>query len=113
MKINFQAPVLQPDGKPFPLEGDKPMLLRDVCVVALNNPQDSDRGGDPKAAFERGVLAIMLYNAGELDVPAEKIALLKERIGRSHSPLVVAQCWAMLEGKTLADFYADTGIKEA
>lgn len=66
MKINFRQAVKALDGsdRKDP-RGDK-FLLRDACIVALDNcGEDEARKIEPKEKYRRGDLARRIYGAKE------------------------------------------------
>lgn len=98
MKINFNIELKDMDGKPIMETKDKPLLLDKVCVNAvLSEIPDEKTTGEQK--LQRFQLAKKIYGAGEIDVTAEEIVLLKDKIGKLYLPLVVGQVFEILEGK--------------
>ena len=102
MKINFRQAVKALDGsdRKDP-RGDK-FLLRDACIVALDNcGEDEARKIEPKEKYRRGDLARRIYGAKEpFVVEAEDIALLKTLVGKIYvSNIIVTEVWDMLDPK--------------
>lgn len=77
----------------------KVVTLGFMCVNALlSEIKDERNNGEDKV--KRYELAKAIHMNDILDVPAEGIVLLKERIGKSYLPLIVGQVFDLLEGKT-------------
>ena len=78
-----------------------------IAVVASLSHGYSDEvnlsGEDKAARFE---LALKVFNKVKLELTAEEVALIKKLIAKAFSPLVVGQCFRLLEGK-------DSGIASA
>lgn len=102
MRINFSAPIANLDGSPV-MEGDRPMTLGNLAINALvatlQGPDGQPEHLDGIGKVRNALLAETIFKASEpLDLKAEDIALLKERIGRAYSPLAVMRAWALLDG---------------
>lgn len=96
MKIDFSAPILDLDGKP--IEGD--LTLGSLSVNALlatlmDHGQPEQLSGTEKV--RQAVLAQKIHSEKTIDLQAEDVALLKDRIGRSYAPLAVMQAWQLLD----------------
>ena len=90
----------QPDGvddKGRPKVKDVPMTLGIVAVMGLVNEREGeDLTGMQK--FENYALAQRIYGAtGALDLSAEQVVVVKERIGQMFSPAVIGSAWPMLD----------------
>lgn len=72
------------------------ITLGKICANALMNPVKED-SGEKKA--QKGGLAMRLYGLDEADLSIEELALVKDLIGQFFGPLVVTQCWELLENK--------------
>lgn len=101
MKINLSQSLLDPNGTPIPesdLPNSKPVTLGSiVCQALLAQFQGDNSDGAEK--HRRYKLWALVKNGGEQDFPAEEIAMVKQLIGKGWSPLIVGQCWEMLEGR--------------
>lgn len=83
------------DGKPIIEE--KEVTLNKICATALmGNPKQPDT---PDQKYEKGKLAMRLWPLNEAELSIEELGLLKECIGITYGPLVLAQAWDLLEGK--------------
>lgn len=80
-------------------ESLKVITLGFICVNSLLSEVKDERStGEDKV--KRYELAKAIHMGDELDVPAEGIVMLKERIGKSYLPMIVGQVFNLLEGKT-------------
>lgn len=102
MKVNLTATIQQLDGTPLmqPPVGDapaKPWTLRDVIVtVCMNELGDKQEPGTAK--LERFLLAQRVYNAErEVDLTAEQVAMVKDRIGRGFGAALVGPAFLLLD----------------
>jgi len=60
------------------------------------SPVQNESGVDKVKKYE---LAKKVYIGGEVDLIAEEITLIKERIGDIFAPVIVGQVFDILEGK--------------
>ena len=106
MKIDFSAillnlqdePLLQPVSK----EGEKPLpaTLAWVTSEALLRATE-EKDGQKK--YQLYSLAMRVGNGGEVEVKAEDIALIKQKIGEQFAPLVVGRAFDLLERTTVTE----------
>lgn len=96
MKIDFAQKLTALDGR----EDPKAPTLRDMAISALTSPLRGDDEMTPTSKFGLGLLAqrMALSTSGEIEVTAEEIATIKDRIGRAYNPAGVVLAWQMLEG---------------
>ena len=96
MKILINQKLLGLDGKTPIINPDKSFLtLKDVCVNSILSPLQED---DQKAKYEKYELYKILRDANtEVELTAEHIVLLKKCIGKFQPPLVMGQCFDLLE----------------
>lgn len=98
LKINFNAVVMGLDGKPFTLGAEKKELtLKEACVQALVSSYDDERPTGPDKQ-ERGALAKEIYQGGERTLSQKKIGLIKDLVGKAWTPVIVCQCYELLDG---------------
>jgi hypothetical protein len=83
------------DGQPRSVD----MTLGRACANALLAPLQDETGKvSGSDHVKRLALAMKVHAAGELDLPAEDVALLKERVAKVYTtPLVVGRCWLLLD----------------
>lgn len=97
MKINFDAPIIDLAEKPMNDEKGDPVTLATVTVQALLATLRGDEAMAGTAKAECGHLGMRLFPGGEQDLKAEQVTMIKERIGRAFTPLIVARAWALLD----------------
>lgn len=91
-----QVKTKEKDENNRPITKDVKITLGKICANALMNPVKED-SGEKKA--QKGKLAMRLYGLDEADLSIEELALVKDLIGQFYGPLVVTQCWTLLENK--------------
>ena len=72
------------------------VILRMVVVNALLSPVEKDTG---MKKMEKEELARKIYQNDSVDLTIEQVKLIKDRIGEMYAPIVVGQCWRLLEGR--------------
>jgi len=72
------------------------VILRTVVVNALLSPVEKDTG---MKKMEKEELARKIYQNDSVDLTIEQVKLIKDRIGEMYAPIVVGQCWRLLEGR--------------
>ena len=68
MKIDFDAPIIDLDGKPMQdtdKKGFPPLTLKDACLKAIRTPLQEDQGLVGETAFKRLELARKIKAGGE------------------------------------------------
>jgi len=107
MKVNVNQKLLGVDGVEV-LKGQdgRPLLVKDICINALLAPNQTD---DEKKKWDKYELYKKLREGvkeGEeinVELKSEEITLIKQALGKNATPLVMGQCWEMLEaGKTVS-----------
>ena len=100
MKVNVEAVLTALDGEHLKVdngEGVKPLTLKEVSVAVLLMPEDGLTG---EQKMQRAELARSIYTAtGEAEIAVGDVALLKDLIGKTQSPLVVMGAWNILDPK--------------
>jgi len=96
MKLRLEEKILDMDDVPIKDIKEKEMILQDVLVNALMTPMEDDKSlsGDQKMALF--VLA-MEIKKGKEDVSVEDVSLIKKRIGKLYSQLIVGRAFALIE----------------
>lgn len=102
MKINFKQTFKDLDGKEIKIKtGEKEENVVTLASVSANallaELQNENLSGVAK--IKNYELAVVVYSAKEIDLTAEEVVLLKERITKTHGTLIVGQANKMLEGK--------------
>lgn len=70
--------------------------LKMAIVNAVLAPVQNEKGTDKIKKYE---LAMKVHKNKEVDLAAEDISLIKERVGELFPPLIVGQVYNLLEGK--------------
>ena len=101
MEIDFSQALTAFDGTPLRQpgpDGGEPIeiTLRLVAIEALCRPSD-ERNLTGTEKFARWQLAQRIHNDDVVDLAAEDIAKLKDRIGQLFPPLVVGSSFGLLD----------------
>jgi hypothetical protein len=97
IEINKKLKSFDASGELKSAQG-KTITLFDVCIASLLSPNQDDNEKDKWAKY--GIYKkLMDAKEGIVDVTVEDISLLKNQIGKNEPPLVMGQCWEMLEGE--------------
>jgi len=96
MKLRLEEVIKDMEDKPLKGADDKEMSLKDVCINALMTPleDDKDMGGDKKVSLFTLAMSI---KQGNDELTAEEISLIKKRIGKMYTQLVVGRAFALIE----------------
>jgi len=101
MKIDFGQELLGIDGKPImDPQSQEAIRLNSVCINALMGQleEDSKVAGEKKLA--RWTLACRVQNGkGPIDMTAEEIADIKDRVGKAFAPVIVGPAFLALDCK--------------
>lgn len=101
MKRDFNAQIIGLDGEVFKDEKKQPLTLRRVVTDALGGqlPGDDAKTGDEK--FQLFKLLVRINdgskNGGVVEIDANELATIKERVGRSWNTLVLGPSYILLE----------------
>ena len=80
MKRNFNTTIRNINGEEMPDSAGKPVPMRDACLSALLVPQEGDDKLDGVRKCDLVTLAFKINKDEEVDLSAEDIVLLKQRI---------------------------------
>jgi len=102
MKMDINQKLLGVDGVEV-LKGEKgmPLTLKDICIGALLTPNQQDA---EKVKWDKYEVFKKLRDAQKQDdkiiveIRSEEITMLKVAVGKTQTPLIMGQCWEMLEG---------------
>lgn len=97
MKVNFDAKILDLKGNPLK-DGTADLTLSDVTCAALIAVLQDDQNADSNKKMKLFRLAQTATKGGEQEVPAEDVVLLKERVSKMYSALIVGRVFDLLEG---------------
>ena len=81
--------------KPIPIA----LSLGEACADALLGMSDTDRTESGTEKFVRWQLASKVINAEEIELTAEDVTLIKDRVGKWYGPMTVGPVYNLLEGK--------------
>lgn len=71
------------------------MTLKNVCITSILTPVEGD---DEKKKFEKYEIFKKLRDAKEeVTLTAEEITVIKKGIGKLQPPLIMGQCFELLE----------------
>jgi len=97
MKRNFNHTFTQLDGQPFK-QDDEVFTLKDAALAALQATLDDDRHVSGTEKVRRYKLALAIHSGDPVELTAEDVALIKDRINKCYgSPVIVAQAWEALD----------------
>jgi hypothetical protein len=103
MKITFLAPLNALNGEGLKDSEDKPFLLRDAAVAALDSVTDETRKLEGQEKYRRGALASRIYGAKEpIALDVDEVKLVKDLIGKVYGPRIVKEAWDLLDPKDSA-----------
>lgn len=82
MKRNFNQPINNINGENIKESPEKTFSMKDACLSALLIPQENDDKLDGKKKCELVELAMRINANDEVDLSADEIVLLKQRIAK-------------------------------
>lgn len=95
--MNFNGDVLQDnDGKGNLTDAN----LKHAIVNSLLAPLQQGKNETGVEKVKKYELAKRVYDNDEVELSAEEVSLIKERLAEVYPPLVVGQCFKILEGNT-------------
>jgi len=71
--------------------------VKDALVNAILSPVQNEQGVEKVKKYE---LAKRIYAGGDIDLVAEEVALIKERVGESYAPIIVGQLFELLDSES-------------
>ena len=102
MKVDFDTILKSISGENLKEDDEKTDLKLSVpCINSLliSAPQkQGERPEEGRAKLLRYKLAKKIYSGGVIDVTAEEISLLKQKIGEVFGPALVGPAFEVLEG---------------
>ena len=98
MKLRLEEVIKDMDEKPVQGPDKKDMTLKDVCIASLMSSMETDKNmtGDKKVSLFS--LAMSLKTNPDYDTTVEEVALIKDRIGKMYTQLVVGRAFELIEG---------------
>ena len=98
MKIDFNVVLKALNGETVKGPKSEDIMLKDVCINALNSAAEDMTKVNGQDKYRRGKLAQKIYNAeGPLEISSEDITLVKNLIGKKFEPHVVMATWDLLD----------------
>jgi len=96
MKINMDVQLIGLQGEPIK-RGKEEVTLKLIAMNALLLPVEKD---DEKKKYEKWELYKKIKNerGNEVYLTVSEIAMIKELIGKHEPPLIMGQCWDLIEG---------------
>lgn len=92
MKIDFSAPIRNFEG-----DAIENLTLGTASIQSLMTPVKGDEDMPVLDKVRYFKLASALHGAAEIDLPIEDVALIKERVGKVFTVLVVGRVFELLE----------------
>lgn len=74
-----------------------PLTLDTVLVNSLLSTLDEDKNLPGTEKFKLFQLAMKISDASEVDLSAEEISTIKDRVAKSYTTLVVGKVWNMID----------------
>lgn len=74
------------------------VILKDICSNALLTPVQEDKEKEKLQKWDLFKKIRDTDNAGVIEVTAEELTVIKRSIGQLFTPLIVGQCFDLLEG---------------
>lgn len=96
MKIKVNETLKGIDGVEV-LKGEKgrPLTLKDICINSILSP---DQGDDDKKKFEKWEIFKKVRDANDFaELTVEEITIVKKSIGKIQPPLILGQCYEIIE----------------
>jgi len=94
MKVKLDKQLINVEGFPWK-EGGKEVTLKWICMNAIIQPSEGDSA--EKKVLKWEIFKKILNSSDVVELTAEEISLLKSEIAKNPLPLVVGQCFEMLE----------------
>ena len=96
MTFNTTTVLLDRDGDAMEYL-EKPMTLRAALLTAVDAQLPGDEAADGSAKMHLYRLGMTIHTETDVDLPAEDIALLKERVVKCFGPIVVGRVFELLD----------------
>jgi len=95
MKIKVNEQLKGIDGKPIVNGSNPPMTLKEICITSILTPMEGD---NEQGKYKKYEIYIKLRDAKvEADLSIEDLAIIKKGIGKFQPPLILGQCFDLLE----------------
>lgn len=102
---DFRTFVKSFDGEPIK-NGDKEIMIGELCVTAILANYDDEKGLDGNEKVLRFKLANKIFDAvhslaGNVELEAEEISLIKKLVAKHYGPLVVGRVYECVDPPSL------------
>lgn len=95
MKVKINQKLMGSDGEPLQKEKGQAITFKDIAIHSILSPVQGD---DEKKKWDKYEIYSKLKEATvEVELKAEQISILKAAIGKIQPPLVMGQCWEIIE----------------
>ena len=95
MKIKINQKLVGVNGKDIQTPESNAMTLKDVCIGSLLTPVQEDK---EKEKFDKYTIYKKINTSkSEVDLTIEELAIVKKAIGKFQPPLILGQCWELIE----------------
>ena len=96
MKVKINQKLMGSDGAPLEKEKGQAITFKDIAIHSILSPVQGD---DEKKKWDKYEIYRKLKDAkDDVELKAEEITILKSAIGKLQPPLVMGQCWEIIEG---------------
>ena len=100
MKLNVDVILKDLDGNELK-DGEKSVTLKSVIVNALTMLGKNDESMTGPDKFVLYTIAQVVHKGGDIELTAEEIVKIKERVGKFYTPIVVGNVFNLLENKEI------------
>lgn len=98
MKVKINQKLMGSDGEPLQKEKGQAITFKDIAIHSILSPVQGD---DEKKKWDKYEIYRKLQDAkgAEVELKTEEVAILKLAIGKIQPPLIMGQCWEIIESK--------------
>lgn len=98
MKVKINQKLMGSDGEPLQKEKGLAITFKDIAIHSILSPVQGD---DEKKKWDKYEIYRKLQDAkgSEVELKTEEVAILKLAIGKIQPPLIMGQCWEIIESK--------------
>ena len=96
MKIKMDSELKGINGLEPIMDQGKVITLKEICIAALLTPTEGD---EEKKKYEKWEIYKKIKDAKTelVELTAEDVTTIKRGIGKIHPPLILGQCFELLE----------------
>ena len=97
MKVKINQKLMGSDGAPLEKEKGQVITFKDIAIHSILSPIQGD---DEKKKWDKYEIYRKLKDAkDDVELKTEEVAILKLAIGKVQPPLIMGQCWEIIESK--------------